>query len=163
MKKNTISRFACGMLAATGLAMLTACSHFPANSPVEHRAGGPAAEGTVVFTRPARTAIFFGTYSLAQFFEITYDRATRNENGFLVVEVGVRNCGPSSWVNRYQTMPDSITIKAQCNFYSGLDTNSPICYSTSQQAILVRHGETYAYKAICPLKEAQSYQLVLGD
>lgn len=139
------------------------CSCHPVTS--AHRAdiNKTTNENSIIFTRPARFTPFFGSYSISQFFEIIYERASRNEAGQLVVEVGIRNRGPVSWTNWPQYAPSKITLNTHCNFYQGNRVVSPIVYSTNHQRIVIGRGETYAYKAVCPVQTAESYQLVLGD
>lgn len=120
-------------------------------------------ESSVVFTRPAHYTMFFGSYSISQFLEIIYERASYNAAGQLVVEVGIRNRGPVSWTNWPAHAPKVLRIKAQTNFYSGNRVTSPIIYSTNRPTLVIGRGETYAYKVVCPVPGATSYQLVLGD
>ena len=124
--------------------------------------GEVAREGTVVFTRPARFTPFFGNYSISQFVEIVYERASRNSAGQLVVEVGIRNRGPVSWTNWHVNAPRRLTLKSRANFYRG-GINTPMVYSTNTQVIVIGRGETFAYKVVCPNPEADAYQIVLGD
>ena len=121
------------------------------------------AESTIVFTRPAQFTPFFGSHSVSEFIEIVYERVSRNEAGFLVVEAGIRNRGPVSWTNWDVRAPSRLTIQTRCNFYREGGLASPIIYSTNRQEIVINKGETFAYKAICPLPEASRYQLILGD
>ena len=120
-------------------------------------------EGTVVFTRPARYTMFFGSYSISEFMEVVYERDSRNDAGQLVVEVGIRNRGLASWTNWPQHAPSRIILKARCNFYREKRVVSPIAYSTNQSRLIIGRGETYAYKAVCPVADVSDYQLVLGD
>ncbi|MBE6403293.1 MAG: hypothetical protein IKD10_13670 [Lentisphaeria bacterium] len=122
-----------------------------------------SAEGSVVFTRPAQFTPFFGTYSLSAFIEIVYEQAYRNEAGQLVVEVGIRNRGPVSWTDWHRKAPQQLTLNTRCNFYRGNRVASPMVYSTNRQKVVIRRGETYAYKVVCPVQDAQNYQVVLGD
>lgn len=119
-------------------------------------------EGPVVFTRTAQYQPFFGSYSIREFVEITYCNAHRNEAGQLVMEVGIRNRGPASWTNWWKNAPEQISLKAQCKFFRGIRVASPIVYSTNRENIVIKRGETYAYKAVCPRGEAETAQLVLG-
>lgn len=121
-----------------------------------------AKEGSIVFTRPYRFTPFFGSYSLSEFVEIVYERASKNEAGQLVVEVGIRNRGPVSWTNWHKNAPEIITLKTRCNFYQQNRNMSPVVYSTNQQEIVIGRGETFTYRAVCPV-DAMSYTLVLGD
>lgn len=124
-----------------------------------------ANEGTIVFTRPARFTPWFGNYSISQFIEIVYERASRNEAGLLVVEVGIRNRGPVSWTNWHTRAPEYLNIAATCNFYesSAGVMGGPMIYQTNRKVLTIGKGETYAYKAVCPVENAMGYQLVLGD
>ena len=130
-----------------------------------HRANPQRAakESSIIFTRAAHFTPFFGSYSMSQFFEIIYERASRNEAGQLVVEIGIRNRGPVNWTNWHMHAPERISLNTHCNFYRGDRVVSPIVYSTNHQRIVIGRGETYAYKAVCPVLSAESYQLVLGD
>ncbi len=124
-----------------------------------------AREGTIVFTRPARFTPWFGNYSISQFLEVTYERASRNAAGQLVVEVGIRNRGPVSWTNWHQHAPKILNIAATCNFY-GTQAGAlegPVIYQTNRRTLAINRGETYVYKAVCPVEGANGYQLVLGD
>lgn len=120
-------------------------------------------ESTIVFTRSAKFTPFFGTHSMREFIEITYEKFYRNEAGQLVVEVGIRNRGPVSWTNWHRRAPKRLTLNTRCNFYSGNRVVSPMVYSTNRQKIVIERGETYAYKVLCPSLNANSFQLVLGD
>ena len=127
--------------------------------------GESAKEGTIVFTRPARFTPWFGNYSISQFLEITYERASRNSAGQLVVEVGIRNRGPVSWTNWHRHAPELLDIAATCNFY-GTQAGAlggPVIYQTNRRTLAIRRGETFSYKAVCPVDGANGYQLVLGD
>ena len=119
-------------------------------------------EAAVVFTRPARFAPWFGSYSVSEFIEITYASVSRNEAGLLVAEVGIRNRGPVEWTNWHMNAPERITLRTTCNFYRGKRNHSPIIYSTNSREIVIGRGETYACKIICPAPEAQDFQLILS-
>lgn len=122
-------------------------------------------EGTVVFTRPAHFTPWFGNYSISQFLEITYERVSRNDAGQLVVEVGIRNRGPVSWTNWNTHAPKTLSIAATCNFYETAAgaLGGPVVYQTNRRMLVINRGETFAYKAVCPVDNAKGYQLVLGD
>ena len=124
-----------------------------------------AQEGTIVFTRPARFTPWFGNRAIGQFIEIAYERASRNEAGQLVVEVGIRYRGPVSWTNWHQHAPKVLNIAATCNFYGtpAGALGGPSVYQTNRRTLAINRGETFAYKAVCPVEGANGYQLVLGD
>ena len=117
---------------------------------------------TVIFTRPTKYTPFFGTYSISDFVEIVYEKASRNAAGQLVVEIGIHYRGPVRWTNWYKKAPRLLHLKTRCNFHSeGL--TSPVIYSTNTQNIVIGLGETYAFRAVCPNINANQYQVVLGD
>lgn len=122
-------------------------------------------EGNVVFQRPARYTFWFGSNSPRDYFEITYSRFSRNEAGLPVVELGIRFRGGTGWTDWMKTIPDTVTLSAQCNFYPtmGAQAEGPAVYSTSNERITINRGATYAYRAVCPVREAVNYQLVLGE
>ncbi len=120
-------------------------------------------EQSIVFTRPARFTPFFGSHSLSEFVEITYEKVSRNQAGQLVVEAGIRNRGPVGWADWYKDAPEQITLKTRCAFFNGVRVLSPAIYSTNQQEIVIGRGETYYYRAVCPDTSASDYQLILGD
>ena len=122
-------------------------------------------EGTVVFDRAARNNLFFGNHSLVEYVEVVYDRFSTNEAGQPVVEVGVRYKGPDSWTNWYKDAPSQLNIAATCNFYEtpAAQAGGPIVYATNRQPIVIKLGETYAYKAVCPVTTVKGYQVVLGE
>ena len=124
-----------------------------------------AAEGTIVFTRPARFTPWFGNYSISQFLEITYEQVSRNPAGQFVVEVGIRNRGPVGWTNWHRHAPKTLNIAATCNFYGtpAGALGGPVVYSTNRRVLAINRGETFAYKAVCPVEGANGFQLVLGD
>ena len=146
---------------ALALVLFAGCT---AVDPVDH-AKHLESEGTIVFTRPARFTPWFGNYSISQFLEITYEHASRNSAGQLVVEVGIRNRGPVSWTNWYRHAPEVLNIAATCNFY-GTQAGAlggPVVYQTNRRTLTIRRGETFSYKAVCPVEGANGYQLVLGE
>jgi len=161
MKKS--AKACVAAMAAIASAVFCGCT---AVDPVDRVDPGKLAmEGTIVFTRPARFTPWFGNYSVSQFLEITYERASRNSAGQLVVEVGIRNRGPVSWTNWHRHAPELLNIAATCNFY-GTQTGAlggPVIYQTNRRTLAIRRGETFSYKAVCPVEGANGYQLVLGD
>ncbi len=151
------------LFAALFLGILTGCT---AVKPVNRESTQDLAEeGTIVFTRPARYTPFFGSYSQRDFITITYEKFSVNEAGQPVVEAGIRYSGPASWTNWAENAPGSITIFARCNFYRdrSAQASGPALYATNRQALVIKRGETYAYRAVCPKEGAAGYQLVLGE
>lgn len=122
-------------------------------------------EGTVVFDRASRNNLFFGNHSLVEYVEVVYDRFSVNEAGQPVVEVGIRYKGPDSWTNWFKNAPPQLNIAATCNFYGtpAAQAGGPIVYATNRQPIVIKLGETFAYKAVCPVTTAKGYQVVLGE
>lgn len=122
-------------------------------------------ESAVVFDRASRNNLFFGNHSLVEYVEVVYERFAVNEAGQPVVEVGIRYKGPDSWVNWWKDAPRQLNIVGTCNFYdtSAAQAGGPIVYSTSRQPIVLKLGETFAYRAVCPLKSVRGFQLVLGE
>ena len=123
-------------------------------------------EGSTVFVRSPGYTIFFGTRSLRDYIEITYDRSSINEAGQMVVELGIRNRGPSSWYNFLNHSP-TIVIMAQANFYEtpqqGHGPSSPPVYSTNRRKFVIKRGETATCRFVCPVKKARSCQVVLSE
>ena len=119
-------------------------------------------EASVVFTRTTVFSPVFGSYSISEFVEITYCNSYRNAAEQMVVEVGIRYHGPTSWTNWWKAAPPQISLKSHCVFFKGARSASPAVYSTNNQNIVIKRGETYTYKAVCPRSEASSFQLVLG-
>ncbi len=122
-----------------------------------------ANEDTIVFTRPADYAIW-GTNSLRDYLEVTYERFYVNDAGQNVLEVGLRYRGATNWYDFFVTAPESISFAGQANFYAGRSPRggAPL-YSTNRQTILIRRGDTYNFRAVSPRKGAESYQLVLSE
>lgn len=122
-------------------------------------------EGTVVFDRASRNNLFFGNHSLVEYVEVVYDRFSVNAAGQPVVEVGIRYKGPDSWTNWYKDAPPQLKIKATCNFYGtpAAQAGGPIVYAVNRLPVAIKLGETFAYKAVCPVTTARGYQVVLGE
>ena len=66
------------LMAAVAVAGTVFCGCTAVDPVVRADPAGLAQEGTIVFTRPARFTPWFGNYSLSQFIEVTYERASRN-------------------------------------------------------------------------------------
>ena len=123
------------------------------------------AEGSVVFVRAEQYTLWFGSHSPREYFEIVYERFSRNEAGFPVVELGLRYRGGVQWTDWYKSMPQTVTLGAVCNSYAtpAAQAGGPILYSTNRERIVLQRGGTYAYKAVCPVKKTEGYQIVLGE
>ncbi|MBR2374029.1 MAG: hypothetical protein IKA87_07340, partial [Lentisphaeria bacterium] len=71
--------------------------------------------------------------------------------------------GPVSWTNWFKEAPSRLTLRTVCNFYQDGGIDTPVVYSTNHREIVIRRGETFAFKAVCPVNKANRYQIVLGD
>lgn len=120
-----------------------------------------ADEGTIVFTRDSDYAIF-GTRSPHDTIEVVYERLQANDAGQPVIEIGLRYTGFTGFTSWSKTSPKNVALIAQCHFFEGPNRSGPIVYSTPRQPILFKLGEITPYKASAPVKNAQSYQLVIG-
>ena len=120
-----------------------------------------SSEGSIVFTRDSEYVIF-GTYSPRDTVEVVYERFQTNEAGQPVVEIGLRYTGFTGFTSWYKPSPKTVALVAQCNFFDGVNRSGPIVYSTPRQAILFKLGEITPYKAVAPVTNATSYQLVIG-
>lgn len=127
--------------------------------------GDLIAEGSVVFARAGQYTLWFGSHSPREYFEVVYERFSRNDAGMPVVEVGIRYRGGVSWTDWYRSVPQTVTLDAKCNFYPTISAQAdgPILYSTNRERLVFQRGNVCAYKAVCPVREAKSYQLVLGE
>ena len=119
-------------------------------------------EGSVVFTRPSRY-VAWGTKSLRDYLEVTYERFYTNDAGQDVLEVGLRFRGATNWYDYFYSMPESVTFTGRADFYPGKTRSGAPLYSTNRQTILIKRGDTFNFKAVSPRKGAGSYQLVLSE
>lgn len=159
MKKAVVSCVAFGMVMFLGQGCYSVKSlERPAQENLSR-------EGSVVFVRAKQYTLWFGSHSPREYFEVVYERFSRNDAGFAVVEVGIRYRGGVSWTDWYRSMPQTVTLGAQCNFYptAAAQAEGPIAYSTNRERIILQIGSTYAYKVVCPVRSVESYQLVLGE
>ena len=113
-------------------------------------------EGSVAFEQASRSR---------ERFEVVYERFSFNDVGMPVVEVGIRYRGGASWLDWFRSVPKTATIGAKCSFYSTVSAQAggPALYSTNRERLLLRLGNVYDYKAVCPVRSAKGYQLILGD
>lgn len=119
-------------------------------------------ESSVVFTRPQEYAIFFGSHSLNEYIELTRESYTRNEAGQPVISLGICYRGASKWYNFLLTSPDRITFNARADFYGENAGSAPV-YSTNNQKLVLRLGDTCNFEAVCPVAGAKRCQVVLSE
>lgn len=120
------------------------------------------AEGSMVFERAKEFAIF-GSRSPRDYFEVVYEDFSSNEAGLPVLEVGIRYRGGTGFTNWTQEIPEKMTLVAKTTFYKGERAVSPVAYASNRQTLLFRKGETVSLKVVSPVREARSYQVVLGE
>jgi hypothetical protein len=122
-------------------------------------------EGSIVFARAGQYTLWFGSHSPREYFEVVYERFSHNDAGLPVVEIGIRYRGGVSWTDWYRDVPQTVTLGAQCNFYAtpAAQAGGPIIYSTNRERLVFQRGNVCAYKAVCPVRSAKGYQLVLGE
>jgi len=127
--------------------------------------GDLGSEGSVVFSRAGQYTMWFGSHSPREYFEIVYERFSHDTAGQPVVEIGIRYRGGVSWTDWHKEMPQTVTLGAQCNFYDTptAQAGGPVVYSTNRERLVFQLGNTYAYRAVCPVRSAVGYQLVLGE
>ena len=120
-------------------------------------------EGTVVFVRPTEYKLF-GTKSLSDYIEITYDQGKRNAAGLLEVRVGLRDRGGQ---HLWDLKGGDFAVSAKTTFYeepvAGSDHRSPPVYETNWQRVMMVRGGTADYKVVCPVKEGAYYQVTLSE
>lgn len=155
--KKTIKMAA---LAAVALSLATGCE-------TVHNVEGADTynEGRVVVPRPREITLLKST-SLARYLEVVYGQSSENAVGQLVVQVGLRNKGPTQWFNWFSDAPDSLNVHVTCNFYDredGARMGAPIIYSTDMRAITLPRGQTIPYAATCPFPGAKDFQLIIGE
>lgn len=123
-------------------------------------------EGTVIIARPEKYFIFFGSRSIGEYLDITYDRLTRNQAGQTGIDVGIRYKGGTSWYNFMNTSPEYVTLYVRADFYEGTrlgKSYGPPIYSTNRQVVHIRLGDTFNFKAVCPDVRAQSCQIFITE
>ena len=127
--------------------------------------GDLISEGSVVFARAGQYTLWFGSHSPREYFEVVYERFSHNDAGMPVVEVGIRYRGGVSWTDWFRDVPQTVTLGAKCNFYptASAQAGGPIVYSTNRERLVFQRGNVCAYKAVCPVRSAKGYQLVLGE
>lgn len=154
------------LMTVVGLGMAVAFAGCYSVKAVDHASDADLInEGSVVFARSGRYTMWFGSHSPRQYFEVVYERFARNEAGLPVVEIGIRYRGGVSWTDWYSDVPQTITLGATCSFYptAAAQAGGPAVYVTNRERIVLQRGGTYAYRAVCPVRKAEGYQLVLGE
>jgi hypothetical protein len=117
-------------------------------------------EDTIVFVRPSNYSIL-GTKSLRDYVEIMYERASRNNAGFLTVNVGFRNKGGQYL---YDEKGPDFNLSVKTVFYDmPLAQNGIPVYDTNWQTINLLKGASTDYKAICPNDSANHYQVIVSE
>lgn len=120
-------------------------------------------EGTVVFVRPGDLSLF-GTSSLRDYIEITYERAYRNNADLLEVSLGIRNIGGLHYYDeKSPNFPLSVkTVFYDRPFNSGGQRPAPV-YETNWQTIKLVRGSTTEYRSTCPVRKGSYYQVVISE
>lgn len=121
-------------------------------------------EGRIVFVRPDRYSLF-GTRSIRDYIEITYEEITMNEAGYPVLTVGLRDRGGQ---HLWDLKGPDVQLSVQTAFY-----NKPIqssgaasvsaAYRTNWQTVKLVRGQTSDYKVACPIKGANYYQMTISE
>lgn len=123
-----------------------------------------AQEGTIVFVRPTDYTVF-GTKSLKDYIEVTYESVSRNNADLLQVAIGFRNRGGQHF---YDTRGPNFQLSVKTAFYDkrfgpdGRQISAPV-YETNWQTITLLRGATEHYKVICPVKSATFYQVTVSE
>ena len=148
--KNLCSYFA----ALAAVATLAAC-HTVSNVQRTDVSG----EGTAVFVRPDSFSVF-GTKSARDYIEIVYEKAERDDNGFVKLSVGVRNRGGTHfWDDKAPT----VRLGAEAAFYKTRGPDSAPLWKSNRKAISLQRGETTHLVFDCPAKGAMVWQVVFSD
>lgn len=124
------------------------------------------AEGDVIIARPSQYTIVFGSRSISEYLDIAYNRTSYNSAGFLMNETGIRNRGGTRWYNFAKASPRYITVYVRADFYAtALPDKSagPPVYSTNRRQIKIRLGDIYNFRAVCPVKTANSCQIFISE
>lgn len=122
-----------------------------------------AGEDSIVFVRPDSFSIL-GTRSIRDHLEITYERLTKLPNGFVQLEVGVRNRGGQHWWDQRGL---DVQLSATPKFYNepvqGTGFNKPPVYVGERKTFTTLKGETTHLTFVCPVQNVIAYQLVLAE
>ncbi|MBE6373988.1 MAG: hypothetical protein E7055_18200 [Lentisphaerae bacterium] len=117
----------------------------------------------VVFTRPQNYTIFFGSHSLNEFIELTHESFSQNAAGQSVISVGIRYRGYTRGISFLRTSPQQINFNARADFYRDIERSGAPVYSTNNQRIVIRLGDTYYFTATCPVNDCRGCQVVLSE
>lgn len=121
-------------------------------------------EGRVVFVRPDRYSLF-GTRSIRDYIEITYEEISMNEAGYPVLTVGLRNRGGQHF---WDVKGPGVQLSVQTAFYNkpiqpGGAVSGSASYRTNWQTVKLVRGQTSDYKVACPIKGANYYQMTISE
>jgi len=121
-------------------------------------------EGRIVFVRPDRYSLF-GTRSIRDYIEITYEQISVNEAGYPVLTVGLRNRGGQHF---WDTKGPDVQLSVQTAFYNKPiqpdgAASGPALYHTNWQTVKLVRGQTSDYKVACPIKGANHYQMTISE
>lgn len=120
-------------------------------------------EGSLVFVRPDYYSIL-GTRSIRDYVEVTYEKASRNEAGLLMVETGLRNRGGQHF---WDLHGPNFSLSVKTTFYKDPVTqggpSGPPVYESNWQTVTLVRGDTCHFKAVCPVKDAVHYQVTVSE
>lgn len=121
-------------------------------------------EGSIVFVRPDRYSIL-GTRSIRDYIEITYERIRLNEAEYPVLTVGLRDRGGQHF---WDVKGPEVQLSVQTAFYDrpiqpNGAVSGPAVYRTNWQTVKLVRGQTIDYKAACPVKGANNYQVTISE
>ena len=121
-------------------------------------------EGTIVFVRPDKYSIF-GTRSIRDYIEITYEQVEVNSAGYPVLRVGIRNRGGQHF---WDVNGPEVQLSVQTAFYKqpiqpNGAASSPSAYRTNWQTVKLIRGQTSDYSVSCPVKGAVYYQMTVSE
>ena len=121
-------------------------------------------EGSIVFVRPDRYTIF-GTRSIRDYIEITYEQIATNEAGYPVLAVGLRNRGGQHF---WDVKGPDVQLSVQTAFYTnpvqpGGAASGSAAYRTNWQTVKLVRGQTFDYTVACPVKGANYYQMTISE
>lgn len=144
-------------LAYAAVGLLSACNT------TQEVARANNTDGSVVFNRPQNYTIFFGTRSLNEFIELTSESFTRNAAGLPVISLAIRYRGYVRGIGFARQSPHQINFNARADFYRDSSRKGAPVYSTNNQRVVIRLGDTYFFTATCPVEECQGCRVVLSE